>query len=375
VPLAPTPPEERVPGLDILRGLALCGVLLENMQHFASPSYSEWAFGAQGSAADRAVVWGLRLLCDNKVYMLFALLFGHGIGLQLRRAAASQAGFAGLQLWRMGTLALIGFAHSLLWEGDILFTYALLAVLLLPLRARSSALLRRVAAVFLCLPSAALAAAWAGAAWAGLAPGARAGFDAALGEHLYPLRQSCFAFAMLAVGFAAGRAGALPGTPALGAATRRRLPLAAALALAGHGVGLALMARARGTALSAPGVALEASIAVGAPALVYLYAAGALRWLESAAWRRRLRPLAALGRTTLSNYLLQSVLGVVVLARAQDAFGPLSPPAGVALSCAILALQVAASAAWLRRFRFGPVEWLWRALSYAQAPPLRREAR
>ncbi len=369
MPLAPTPPRQRDPSLDILRGLALFGVLLENMQHFVSPPYRDQAFGPEGGGLDRLVFWGLHLFCENKVYMLFALLFGYGIGLQARRAAGD---FLGLHLWRMGTLALIGLAHSLVWEGDILLTYALLAMLLLPLRRASDGWLHGVAAVFLLLPLAAQLLAFLVAK---LEPGARPALEAWLDAHRYAAHQSSFAFAMLAAGLAAGRANRLADAPAFLEAARPRLGPALALAALGHAVVLGVMMASVATPwrpLSPPGLLLAAGIALGAPALVFVYVVLALRWLERPAWRRRLGPLADVGRSTLSNYVLQSLIGVGILSRTGlGPLGPITPPLGVVLTVLIFAFQVAASRWWLARFQFGPVEWLWRSVTYGALQPLR----
>jgi len=369
VPPTPTPPGERAENLDVLRGLALFGVLLENMQHFVSPSYDEWSFGPQGDGLDRAVFWGIRLLCDQKVYMLFALLLGTGVGLQLRRAHDTSEPFTPLHVWRMSILALIGLAHSLVWDGDILFTYALLGLLLLPFVHSSERVLRRLAIAALLLPAAALAASGSAAALSGAGPG----FDATVGELSYPVRQSCFAFAMLALGLGLGRERRFAAPGSLLAAARPAFLPSLVLALAAHAVAVAVMARWRGSILSAPGLVFELALAVGASALVFVYVVAALRWLELPAWRARLRPIAAVGRATLSNYLLQSLIGVGILRHTGlGPLGPVTPPAGVALTVVIFALQAVASRWWLARFQFGPAEWVWRSATYGELLPLRR---
>lgn len=83
-------------------------------------------------------------------------------------------------------------------------------------------------------------------------------------------------------------------------------------------------------------------------------------------------PLAAVGRMTLTNYLLQSVICTTVFyGYGLGWFGTVGTAAGVALTLAIFAVQIAASMAWLRFFRFGPVEWLWRFATYLRRPDAR----
>jgi uncharacterized protein len=366
VTLAPTPPAERDASIDVLRGVALFGVLLENLQHFASPTYLELVASGSATALDRAGLFALRLFCDNKIYLLFAFLFGHGIALQMLRGARQGGSFAALHLWRMAVLFLIGLANLQLWTGDILTTYAALGCLLLPLRQRSDATLLRVAAGLLLVPGLAVAcAATASFALPAIRPDA-----AALATGLvYPLRQGCFSFAAFVLGLAAGRRRLLASEDFLRRATRG-LPLALGIGLCGNLAFAAIEAQPPWP-LSWEALTREATLAVAAPALAFGYAILVLRWARARAGAGLRGPLAAVGRTTLSNYLLQSAIGTGIVAR----LGPLHPPGGLVLTLLVFGLQLAASALWLARFRFGPVEWLWRSLAYGRREPMREALR
>jgi len=373
VTLAPTAPAERIESIDILRGLALFGVLLENMQHFASPTYAAFVASPEAALLDRAGLWMIRFTCDNKVYLLFSFLFGYGIAMQLARAAATGAPIVGIHLWRMAILLLIGLAHMLVWTGDILITFAVLGTLLLLLRGVSDRALGATCLGFLAAPSLALAllAAWAGLAQ--LAPETRQALAIDVAILDYPIRQSCFAFAMFALGLAAGRSNRLADPPGFVASTRRWLAPALALGLAANLATALLLETHDGAQLSARAVLTEATIALGGPSLALCYVFATLWCLQRPAWRRRLRPFAAVGRTTLTNYLLQSLIGMGILARTGlGPLGPITPPAGIALTCVLFGLQMAASRWWLARFRFGPVEWFWRSLTYGEGQPLRK---
>jgi uncharacterized protein len=371
VTLAPTPSEQRIESIDVLRGLALFGVLLENLQHFVSPSYAVIAAAPDAGWLDRGGLWIVRFCCDNKVYLLFSFLFGYGIALQMIRTAAENARFVPLHLWRMAVLFLIGFAHSMIWRGDILSTYAILGVLLLPLRRAGRQVLLGACAIGLLAPLIGLSA------LALLAPDsaqARESLQTTVFLHVYPLRQTAFAFGMFALGLLAGRRGVLTDPAAFAAGTRRLLPAAAALGAAANLASVILMERLDQGTLSAGGVLLEASIALGTPSLAFCYVHALLWSLTRPRIRTRLQPLASVGRTTLTNYLIQSAIGVGILARTGlGPLGPITPPAGIALTVVIFGLQVAASRWWLRRFRFGPVEWLWRSASYGEIQPFRRQ--
>ena len=347
----------------MLRGAALLGVFVENAQHFFSPGYRELVARPDAGLADHTALWLIQVACENKVYALFALLFGYGIALQTARMGSRATS---LHLWRMGILFLIGIFHqAYLWSGDILATYALLGVLLLPFRARPTRELARAAWLALAIPALALAAivAWDSSFVLGAAASARvAGAVAAVG---YPARQFFFAFAMFLLGLAAGRARGEAGDPLR--LLFRHLPLLAAVGIAGSLAHAALVDLSGAPVLSWTAVLAETLIAVAAPALALAYAALLLRLHGRPRWQPALAPLAAAGRLSLTNYLAQSLIGAYLLAR----LGEIHPPAGIAIACAIYGLQVGVSWWWLRHFRFGPVEWLWRALSYGRLPPLR----
>jgi uncharacterized protein len=272
--------------------------------------------------------------------------------------------FTALHLWRMAILFLIGVFHQAsLWSGDILATYALLGMLLLPFRALPARTLARGAALVLAAPTLVLAALVA--AGAGASPQTAETVLAAG----YPVRQACLAFAMFLLGLWAGRSRGAAGDPLT--VLQRRLPAMLAIGVAGSIVYVAVTDLSGASVLSWTAVLAEALVAAAAPALALAYAALLLRLLARAGWRRALAPLAAAGRLSLSLYLAQSLIGVFVLSR----LGEIHPPLGIALSCAIYAVQVGVSLWWLGYFRFGPIEWLWRALSYGKLPVFRREPR
>lgn len=361
--LAPTPPAQRDAAIDVLRGVALFGVLLENLQHFARPSYAELVASEAATLPDRLGLGAIRMLCDNKVYLLFAFLFGYGIALQMLRDSRGGSSFVALHLWRMACLFLIGLANVMIWTGDILTTYAVLGCLLLPLRHRSDASLVRLAGCLLVAPCLAVAGS------AGPLPWTRPELESTVAALLYPVRQSCFAFAMFALGLAAGRRRLLSSADwarRAGAA----LPLVLGVGLTGN-LAFAILEAHAPPPLSWTAVAREATLAVAAPALAFAVLLLVLRWARAHPGRGLRGPLAAVGRTTLSNYLLQSAIGIGIVAR----LGPIHLPTGLLLTFVVFAAQLWASRRWLAQFRFGPLEWLWRSLAYGRPEPLREALR
>jgi uncharacterized protein len=340
----------------VLRGAALLGVFVENAQHFFAPTYRAQLALPGAGFVDDASVWLIQVLLENKVYTLFSLLFGLGVALQI---AKSGERFGALHARRMGVLLAIGILHqAYLWSGDILATYALLGFLLAALRGQPRARLERIAALALATPTLLLAAVTAASAGHATQRVALAAV-----EWGYPLRQACFALAMFLLGLAWGR-DAAPGRLSL---PLRRVGIALGVGLSGSLAHVALVDLSGASIVSWTAVAAEALVAVAGPALALACAALLLRALEHPRARALLAPLAAAGRLSITNYLMQSLIGVLLLSR----LGVIRPPVGIAISCAVFAAQVAASRLWLARFQFGPVEWVWRALSYGKPPPLR----
>jgi uncharacterized protein len=106
------------------------------------------------------------------------------------------------------------------------------------------------------------------------------------------------------------------------------------------------------------------------------YGAALLSLAELSATRQCLSAFAPLGRMAFTNYVLQSViLGFIFFGYGLGQFGRMGAAAAFALGMAVYAGQLVFSRWWLRRNRFGPIEWLWRTLMYGAARPIGRAAR
>lgn len=369
---APTPPSERIELIDVLRGFALFGVLLVNMQYFATPHYTVFLQSAVAGASDWWSFWFVRLFAESKFYPLFSFLFGYGMAMQMRNARLRDQPFAGLYAWRLFLLLLIGGYHGLLWSGDILATYAMLGLILLPFRERSDSALVTFAVVCLFAASIALSLLRLGAlpdAW--LEP-TRAAFERLSSGDRQAIRQALRAMSMISFGLCAGRRQLL--THRLGGARRigRLIAWGWIVGLPGNLAYLVLREQAGSDELSWTWITAITVLAWSGPLLAAGYAATLMRAFDAPRWRRRLVILAPVGRTALTNYVLQTIVCKALMSsHALGHFGPVRPPLGLFLTVLVFALQVAASHWWLQRFRFGPLEWLWRSLTYARRQPLR----
>ncbi len=136
--LTPVAAGERIETLDVLRGFALCGILTVNMAGFSWPhEYLLWQREFWDSRANALVNWIILFLADGKFYPIFSFLFGLGAAIQMERADCRTVPFGGRYCRRMFALLAFGIGHALLiWDGDVLVSYALCGFLLLPFRKR-----------------------------------------------------------------------------------------------------------------------------------------------------------------------------------------------------------------------------------------------
>ena len=421
---APVAPRERVETIDVVRGFALQGILLMNILAFGLPfrAYMDPTVDGATAGLDFGVYFTVDLLAEGTMRALFSLLFGAGVVILSGGVRPKPAG-----VYYRRQLLLLAFglfdAFVLLWTGDILVLYALAGMVLYWVRNWSPKRLFLLAGVlfayllvfytvmFLALT---VLPEMAAAAQARLDAGAMATqadralvaewkdlerqfrpppevlarealkFQGSYGEAFranavevltlyaaaYPLILYWDALACMVLGMALYKTGVLGGA--------RGTRFYVVLAAAGFSVGLAVngfeLAMKTGSGFALPWVSGASVItydigrvamALGFLSLVALACSG--RWLAAAR-----RVLAAVGRMALTNYLLQSVFGLFIFHAV--GFGLWNELPRHQLYLVVLAEWVAVavfSVWWLRRFRFGPMEWLWRALTYGGLPPMR----
>lgn len=139
--IQPTQTLERIPSLDFLRGIAVLGILFINIESFAYPNpWSSWKYGYE-SAIDYDTRFWVYFLTQGKFYTMFALLFGVGFVIFLERIQQKSKGLKAMDIYarRLLWLFLIGVVHAyFIWDGDILYHYAICGFLLLPFRSIKS---------------------------------------------------------------------------------------------------------------------------------------------------------------------------------------------------------------------------------------------
>lgn len=381
--------------IDALRGFALAGVLLGNLNPLSLYYYLDDAARAALPTAELDA-WGrivVQSVVDGKAITLFSLLFGLGFAIQLERAEARGAGLAPY-VRRIAVLLGFGAIHAyLLWWGDILLLYALLAFLMIPMRHASdrALLVGGLGLGLLGFLLAPLMESWMPANAGSkeqmhamtLAAFSSGSVSATVTQNITFAQWIwadiwglvAFVYARFLLGYWAGRKRLLHDPEAHRPLLRRLLVvggLAGLVATAAlHGIGLADLGDAL-TSSGAGAFVLDLLRRIGPLGLGIAYAAGFALMFMRPRWQSGLRLLAPVGRMALTNYLVQTVVCVWLFYGIGLGIGPRY---GYAACFAIWALlfgaQIASSHWWLARFQFGPAEWLWRSLTYLRWQPLR----
>jgi len=369
---APVGSGERITNLDTVRGVATLGILAMNAVSFGlpAPAYFNIDYAGSRTQLDQAVGIIGEVFIDQKSMALFSLLFGAGIVLFADRAEQHGRRPVLLSLWRNLLLFGIGLVHAAFWVGDILTLYALCSPILLLLRKRSGRTLFITGAA--CL---AVSALWMTGTQMVIDPSADLG-DYWLNERVSMSDPVELAFivdfggrglGMMLIGVALFRTEIVQGTRP--AAFYRRLALG--------GLGLGLPLSIAGVVIhssnnwngdvaligAVPNILATAPLAISYMALITLWNQGRATWLHE-----RVR---AVGRMALTNYLAQTVLGLLVLDGIFE-FGTLGRTQLLLFVVGVWTVQLAWSRPWLSRFCFGPVEWMWRVATYRRLQPIRR---
>ena len=351
----------------------MLGILLMNAVYFGlgpAPYFNLSAGGSETWLDWTVGVFG-EVFVDQKFMGLFSMLFGAGMILFIDRASKGGRRAVVLNLWRNGLLLLVGILHMMLWDGDVLMVYALSSVFLIALRKLPNrALISVGVVVFMLSVVCALVAqhiADTGASIAGLWTPGEITEDQVI---VIPFLLGYFlrALGLILVGAGLYRVGFMNGDlPAKSYRTTALVGLAVGLPLAAVGVIItAANDYSREIAFigQIPNLIGSILVSLGYMSLIILWNNRADNWLK-----RRLR---AVGRMALTNYLAQTVLGMLVLRVFLGDADFVTRSVVLAFVFAVWAAQIWWSQAWLNRFLFGPAEWLWRVATYRSAQPLRR---
>ncbi len=422
----PVKPGERIEPIDTLRGFALLGILVMNVISMAMPLsayFSPLGYG-EPSRWDLGAWVFAHLFFDLKMMGIFSMLFGAGVVLMAQRAAAAGRPFGRVYFRRVGWLLVIGLVHAyLIWYGDILVTYAICGMVLYLFRNRSVRALVISGIVFLLFGAflstvggyaqgqlrdvageieAKVAAGqemterrqqlidqWAGLRQqfdptpeenAAMVETMRSGgrgsletnVESAVMMHTQAVPFELFwrAMALMLFGMALMKARAF--------SAERSKAFYRNWMIIGFGLGLPTIAYGIGQMRLhnfdfIARFMIDGHFNYFASILVSMAYVGFMMRLCQLGWLAGLRQrLAAVGRMALTNYLLQSIIGVLIFYGYGFAlFGQVSRVSLWWVILGIWALQLFISPWWLQRYQFGPAEWLWRSLTYMRWQPMK----
>ena len=357
---------QRITHLDTVRGVAVMGILIMNAASFffIGAAYFDISSPENKTILDWLVGGFGEVFADQKFMALFSILFGASVLLFCERAAAKGHSPVRLSLWRNFLLLLMGLFHASIWEGDILFVYACCAPVLLLCRKLPPTLLISVGTLLYLSPiivsgltvSVVDPAAFV-EVWGDLSiKNPSSDVDLVLLGLMYDVFARAMGMMFIGMGLYAN--GMLIHANASDALFKRSLCLVALGALL-SGVGLAWTA----TQNFSPTAIVQGNFAntVGTVPMALGYL-GLLMWWNEKTSGVLINRIRALGKTALTNYIGQTVVCVVLASLLPNEW--LSRTTVFLLIIVIWWAQLYLAEKWLKRYRFGPLEYLWRCATY-----------
>ena len=424
---APVTAAERIGSLDVLRGIAIFGILIINIYAFAMPfpAYPNPLLMGGTDPLNMGVWFATHIFVDQKFLSIFAMLFGAGIVLMTGRAEEKGAKFGRIYYRRQLWLLLIGAIHAyFIWVGDILFMYAAIGMVAYLFRRRKPRTLLIIACCL--LPITAVVMTGFGfqmQKMQAIAVEASAMVEA--GEEITELQQQMIDQWEESRAFVIADAESLQEDVDIylgdyGGIVEFRVPMVVQMQIFGvlmFGLFRVLALMLIGMALMKTGVfAAEKSTGfykkmlticygLGFPLTIfsaydlnanqfdqfYVFQSGqyanylgsiivglghvalVMLMIKSRVATNLLQRFAAVGRMALTNYLMHSViLTTVFYGYGLGLYGSVPRIQQMGFAVVVIVLQLIYSPWWLERYRFGPVEWLWRSLTYWQRQPMKR---
>ncbi|MBT2688987.1 DUF418 domain-containing protein [Bacillus sp. ISL-47] len=392
-PVSPVLEKDRIVSLDIIRGFAILGIFLVNMLSFHSPFLYLDPFEWWSSPADKSTYVFIDIFVQASFYPLFSMLFGYGLVLLRERAIAKGLPFGGIAARRMSLLLLIGIFHAfLIWHGDILINYAifgfifllfiklsgknmlLTGILLYVIPNLLFALLFFMTVMF--VPAEELSIYDPAAAEASLQVYQNGSIEEITAQRMedwllvnnlasLPIMLASI-FPLFLIGAGAAKLKWLEEPEKVGGFLRK----------------LMIGTLAGGVFCKLLPYLTEGNLAVdflqdifGGPLLAIGYGVAIALAIKNGTVLKVMLPLSYVGKLSLSNYLLQSIISTLIFySYGLGFYGEISALSGTLLVIFIFALQVMASRYWVSRYYYGPAEWLWRSFTYLKLPKWRRQA-
>ncbi|WP_201716876.1 DUF418 domain-containing protein [Rossellomorea arthrocnemi] len=389
--MSPIEQSERIVSLDVIRGFSLLGIFIINMISFHSPflyldPYTWWK-----TPEDTALYPWIDVLVQASFYPLFAMMFGYGLGIQQQRAREKGSAFYLFGIRRLLVLLGIGCIHAfLIWSGDILINYAIFGLVLLCFMRLSGKGLMWLGGILFLLPQTFFSILLVLMTFADPTGVTQYTNIAALQNSVAAYASGSFSsimeqrfedwymvnspdnliflllsiLPMMMIGAGASKLQLLEKVR-----TQKK-----AWMVIGAGTLLA------GIFIKSLPLFIESNFAytyiqdfLGGPFLSVSYAIILSLLLLNEKLVNWSKPLASVGKMSLSNYLMQSIIGTLVFySYGFGLYGEVTLTTGTMLAVGIYIIQVIVSEIWLSKFRYGPVEKLWRVLSYGKSDRVKK---
>ena len=391
------PVSNRILTLDVLRGFALLGIFVVNAEIMNCVFMNQDTFTEQWTAPiDQFAVRLQQLFFYGKFFPIFSLLFGVGISIQflsLKRKGISMTFF----YRRMGALFLFGVGHILfLWSGDVIHIYALLGLCIVFLARWNSKKLLILATVVFLFPFYNNIFEWV-LSIIGYHPETHLASYTS-NDIIHTIRGGSYkegmllriqeyksnvavlfvslmpmAFAMFILGFTIGKKGWLQRIDTL--VKRIKKPVLWIAILSNVYRVFFLFFLWETDIWKEPFwrtfFIYFMQICDVLMALFYIWAIAYM--YQFPFWKKLLSPLQYAGRMALTNYLLQSFIGLILFSSIGFRwYQTLSPSQTMILAICVFVGQIALSKFWLQFFKYGPLEWIWRCISYWKVLPIRK---
>jgi uncharacterized protein len=403
--LAPVKPSKRIVEIDMIRGFALLGVILMNVRIFGADS-DIWT-----STVNEIIDWFQVFFFRHKSFRLFSLLFGFGFGIQLLRAKGKSKSFYKAHIRRIFILYLFGIFSKVFFLGEVLLMYAQLALVLLLIHSLKIRILVIIACIFFVVGP----TFWLGAMLNGKAPvpgkelineeqrmttlmdeaeNKRTKHIFVTGNFLEISKRNLKNINFLSILNWQGRGGSITNlalfifgfvlarvtlqskkSKDINIKLKRYILIALLLGLVANFLDWYLSGKyVLNDTLTAYvhyfkiilwqfGVT---ALSLGYAGIIYLLA-------QSVKSIKIVKPLAAMGRSALTNYLMQSIfIAILFYNYGFKLYYRIGPASTFCIALTFFTLQVAISNYWLKYFRYGPFEWLWRSLTYWKIQPFKK---
>jgi len=410
--LSPVKTNEREIFMDVLRGFAILGIFIANLNAFSWYDLVDPAATGQFLLPywDHKMLFLHHMFVEGKYYSIFSFLFGWGIALQLIRSEAKGIKAVSFIRRRLSVMLLLGAVHLLLWPGDIVFFYALLGFILLPLRRFSNKALL-ISGIVLVLspvllywlkmkfpvmhkPSDILFGIgdWADSrltgikseedfqkfvhttSWFDILKGDMSGFFYRYGDLVF-ISRIPKVLGMMLIGLVVGRSNFYKNIIQHKKLLYYIIAIGIVVSIPANYLLAKYMMLNDGSynQLKPAGFYRTIAYALGVAPLAAVYIAVFMLSFQTGTGKRILSVLAPVGKMAFSNYITHTLIGNFVFYNAGLGYmEKVGPVYYTIFAVIIFIMQIILSTAWLKYFNYGPIEWLWRSATYRQWQPFRK---